>query len=91
MRKLTRGQICTTALILLAFATVSRMYFALHHFPQVTFRCSTFTSIDPIVGGILLAVVLRGRAPTWSARVRMVLFAIGLGGIVATGALFLIL
>ena len=88
VRKLTRKQICTTALLLLAFATVSRMYFAIHHYPQIAFWCSTFTRIDPILGGILLAVLLRGRAPTCSGRARMVLFAIGLGGIAATGAVF---
>jgi peptidoglycan/LPS O-acetylase OafA/YrhL len=91
VRKLTRKKLCSAALVLLVLATVSRMYFALHHYSQVMFWCSTLTRIDPIIGGILLAVLLRGRTPRWSGRLRIMAFAGGIGGMAATGAWFRIL
>jgi peptidoglycan/LPS O-acetylase OafA/YrhL len=73
IRRASRSRIAITALFLLALATFSRLLLVLDGASAVAIYRNTFCRLDPIAAGILVAVVLRGRVPTFSLRARLLL------------------
>jgi len=77
MRKLTERGMLRISAVLLAIATSARWYLAVHHTWESKLWCNTFVQLDAIALGIILAVVLRGRAPRFSPLFRSALFIAG--------------
>lgn len=73
--------------LLLAVATATRIYLGLHHVGESDAWCNTFVQLDPIVLGILLAVLLRGEIPRLSRLGRAVLMLAGITGL-AMGSVY---
>jgi peptidoglycan/LPS O-acetylase OafA/YrhL len=63
---------------MLVTANLTRWYLAAHHTWESKMWANTFVQLDAIAFGILLAVVLAGRAPRLSALRRAALFAAGI-------------
>ena len=66
------------AVFLLALANVTRLYLGLHHVWETQAWCNTLVQLDPIAAGILIAVLLKGRAPTLGVRARASLAMAGI-------------
>jgi peptidoglycan/LPS O-acetylase OafA/YrhL len=88
MRKLSeRGMICSAA-VMLVIATLTRWYLALQHTWESKLWCNTFVQLDAIALGIILAVILSGRAPRLSPLLRSALFIGGFTCLVLAGSYF---
>ena len=73
MRKLsTRGLLIAPA-VLLAIANLTRWYLAVHHTWESKMWANTFVQLDGIALGIILAVLLAGRAPRLAPLLRAAL------------------
>lgn len=66
------------AVFLLALANLTRLYLGLNHVWETQAWCNTLVQLDPIAAGILIAVLLKGRAPTLGARARASLAMAGI-------------
>jgi peptidoglycan/LPS O-acetylase OafA/YrhL len=73
--------------VLLTVATAARTYLGVHHTGESDVWCNTFVQLDPIVIGILIAVLLRGEVPRLSRLARAALMLTGLTGL-ALGAVY---
>ena len=73
MRKLSRHGLLTAAALMLAVANLTRWYLASHHTWESKIWANTFVQLDAIALGILLAVLLAGRAPRLAPFVRAAL------------------
>jgi peptidoglycan/LPS O-acetylase OafA/YrhL len=77
MRKLsTRGLLIAPA-VLLAIANLTRWYLAVHHTWESKMWANTFVQLDGIALGIILAVLLAGRAPRLAPLLRAALLVGG--------------
>ena len=68
IKKLTRRDLYLLAALLLLTATVARIYIACRHGNDVVFWTNTFSRLDPIACGTIVALALHGRKfrmPTW--------------------------
>ncbi len=83
--KLTRRGIFYTCAALIVSANAVRLYSAALGEGKDHLWANTFTHVDSIAVGILLATWLRGRAPALSLRVRLLMIATGLAFCVMRG------
>jgi peptidoglycan/LPS O-acetylase OafA/YrhL len=79
MRKLSARGLLIAAAAMLATANLTRWYLAVRHTWESRIWCNTFAQLDAIALGIILAVLLAGRAPRLTSFQRAALF---LGGFV---------
>lgn len=80
--RLSRRGILVAAAIMLALASASRALIVLARGGAFSIWCNTLTRLDPIAAGIVLAVLLRGRAPKINVPVRLGLCVLGLSALV---------
>jgi len=90
MRKLSQRGMIIAAVIMLAIATLSRWYLALQHTWESKLWANTFVQLDGIAFGIILAVLLAGRAPRLAALHRAALFVGGATCFFLAGSYFVI-
>jgi peptidoglycan/LPS O-acetylase OafA/YrhL len=88
MRKLSARGLLTAAAGLLAIATLTRWYLASRHTWESRIWCNTFVQLDGIAFGIILAVVLAGRAPRLATLHRAALLIGGFTCFVLAGSYF---
>ena len=77
MRRLSQRGLLVAAGVMLVTANLTRWYLAAHHTWESKMWANTFVQLDAIALGILLAVLLSGRAPRIASRYRIALFAAG--------------
>ncbi len=87
VRKVSENGILICAGVLLAAATIARVYLGMHHTWESNVWCNTFVQLDPIALGIIMAVLLRGEAPNFSRLARVALLAAGITGL-ALGSMY---
>jgi peptidoglycan/LPS O-acetylase OafA/YrhL len=78
VRKLSRSGIAWAAVAMLAIANVMRILMVALHGGTNSVWCNTLARLDPIVAGILLAIVLRGRIPNFHPLLRAVMLVCGI-------------
>lgn len=78
VRTLSRNHIAWAAGIMLLVSNITRIVMVVIHGGQNSVWCNTLSRMDPIVAGILLAAVLRGTVPTFSAVTRVALLVSGI-------------
>ncbi len=79
VRKLGRRGLALVAAGLIVLANLARVLAVWRQATPEYIWCSTFTRLDPIACGVLLAVGLRGRLPRLASGTRAALFAAGAG------------
>jgi peptidoglycan/LPS O-acetylase OafA/YrhL len=77
VRKLSRRGLLMAAAAILAAASLTRWHLALRHTWESRMWCNTFVQLDAVALGIILAVLLAGRAPRVAPFVRA---ALAIGG-----------
>jgi len=68
VKRLSHRALYVLAVTMLIFATLARGYIAWNHGTDVAYWTNTFSRLDPIACGTIVALVLHGRAfrvPTW--------------------------
>jgi peptidoglycan/LPS O-acetylase OafA/YrhL len=88
MRRLSARGLLTASAGLLAIATLTRWYLAFRHTWESRIWCNTFVQLDGIAFGIILAVVLAGRAPRLTTLHRAALLIGGFTCFVLAGSYF---
>jgi peptidoglycan/LPS O-acetylase OafA/YrhL len=88
MRKLSERGILMAAGVMLAIATLTRWYLGVHHTWESRMWANTFVQLDGIALGIILAVVLKGRAPRLSLVLRSSLVMGGFACLMLAGNYF---
>jgi len=88
MRKLSERGMIVAAAVMLAIATLTRWYLGVHHTWESKVWCNTLVHFDAIALGIIIAVVLAGRAPRLSPLLRSALFIGGFTCLVLAGNYF---
>jgi len=78
VRRAGTGFMVALALCMLAVSNLTRIYLGLHHATETQVWCSTFVHLDPMAAGILLAIFLKGGAPSLGAKWRL---AFGIAGL----------
>lgn len=88
MRRLSECGMIVAAVIMLVIANVTRWYLAVHHTWESKLWCNTFVQLDAIALGIIIAVLLAGRAPRLSPLLRSALLVGGFTCIALAGSYF---
>jgi peptidoglycan/LPS O-acetylase OafA/YrhL len=88
MRKLSARGLLIAATALLATANLTRCYLAVRHTWESKIWCNTFAQLDAIAFGIILAVLLAGRAPRLTGLHRAALFLAGFIGFALAASYF---
>ncbi len=88
VRKLSERGLLIAAAAMLAVASLTRWYLAAHHTWETKIWCNTFVQLDGIALGIVLAVLLAGRAPRLAPLLRAALFIGGFTCLVLAGYYF---
>ena len=88
VRKLSQRGLLIAAAAMLALANLTRWYLAAHHTWETKIWCNTFVQLDGIALGIVLAVLLAGRAPRLAPLLRAALFIGGFTCLVLAGYYF---
>jgi peptidoglycan/LPS O-acetylase OafA/YrhL len=88
MRKLSTRGLLIAAAVLLAVANLTRWYLAARHTWESRMWANTFVQLDAIALGIVLAVLLAGRAPRLVPLLRAALFAGGFACLVLAASYF---
>jgi len=88
MRRLSERGLLIAAAIMLATANLTRWFLAARHTWESRIWANTFVHLDAIALGIILAVVLHGRAPRLSTLLRSALFIGGFACLVLAGNYF---
>jgi peptidoglycan/LPS O-acetylase OafA/YrhL len=78
VRKLSRSGIVWAALGMLVISNLTRVTMILLHGGMNSVWCNTLSRLDPIVAGILLAIMLRGRIPNFHPLLRLAMFGCGI-------------
>lgn len=78
VRKLSRPGIAWAALGMLVISNVTRISIVAIHGGMNSVWCNTLGRLDPIVAGILIALVLRGKIPNFSPLVRLMMLGCGI-------------
>jgi peptidoglycan/LPS O-acetylase OafA/YrhL len=78
VRKLSRSGIMWAALAMLVVSNVTRIAMVALHGGMNSVWCNTLGRLDPIVAGILMAVVLRGKIPRIRPFFRIAMFGCGI-------------
>lgn len=81
VRRLRANAILAASIVMLVAATATRIYLGLNGAGETQVWCNTFARLDPIAIGILLAILLRGRAPRISALGRTALIFSGIAAL----------
>jgi peptidoglycan/LPS O-acetylase OafA/YrhL len=87
VRRVSENGMLIIAGSLLTVATVARIYLGVHHVGESDIWCNTLVQLDPIVIGILMAVLLRGEVPRLPRLARAALMLAGITGL-ALGAVY---
>ncbi len=87
VRRVSEPGMLLIAGVLLTVATAARFYLGMHHVGESDVWCNTFVQLDPIVIGILMALLLRGEVPRLSRLARAALMLAGITGL-ALGAVY---
>ncbi len=87
VRRVSETGMLIIAGLLLVVATTARIYLGVHHVGESDIWCNTFVQLDPIVIGILMAVLLRGEVPRLSRPARAALMLAGITGL-ALGSMY---
>jgi peptidoglycan/LPS O-acetylase OafA/YrhL len=66
------------AVCMLGIANLARLYLGLHHSMETVIWCNTLVHLDAIAAGILLALLLKGKAPALQPQMRAALACGGL-------------
>jgi len=74
MRKLSQRGLLIVAAAMLAVANLARWYLAVNHTWESRMWANTFVQLDAIALGVILAVLLAGRAPRLTPLLRAALF-----------------
>ncbi len=88
MRKLSARGLLIAAAAMLMVANLTRWYLAAQHTWETKIWCNTFVQLDGIALGIILAVLLAGRAPRIAPLQRAALFIGGFTCLVLAGYYF---
>jgi peptidoglycan/LPS O-acetylase OafA/YrhL len=83
--RLSRRGIAIAALIMIGAASLTRAVLLAKHSTGWQIWANTFTHLDAMAGGILLAILLRGRVFQIDLWLRMLLMATGAAGIATVG------
>lgn len=75
VRRLRAVHMSFLACAMMAIAWLTRFYVVSHHAGETQVWCNTLARLDPIAAGILVAVFLRGEAPRFSAKMRVLMIA----------------
>jgi peptidoglycan/LPS O-acetylase OafA/YrhL len=78
VRRLSRSGIAWAAVGMLVVSNATRIAMVALHGGMNSVWCNTFSRLDPIVAGILIALVLRGRIPNFNPVLRAVMLACGI-------------
>ena len=87
VRKVSETGMLIFAGLMLAAATVARVYLGMHHTLEGDVWCNTFVQLDPIAAGILIAVLLKGEIPRLSKLARAAMMLAGITGL-ALGSMY---
>jgi peptidoglycan/LPS O-acetylase OafA/YrhL len=87
VRKVSETGMLVFAGLMLAAATVARIYLGMHHTLEGDVWCNTFVQLDPIAAGILIAVLLKGEIPRLSRLARAAMMLAGITGL-ALGSMY---
>ena len=87
VRKVSETGMLIFAGLMLAAATVARIYLGMHHTLEGDVWCNTFVQLDPIAAGILIAVLLKGEIPRLSKLARAAMMLAGITGL-ALGSMY---
>jgi peptidoglycan/LPS O-acetylase OafA/YrhL len=90
MRKLSVRGLILAPILMLTVASLTRWYLAVRHTWESRLWANTFVQLDGMAFGILLAVLLAGRAPRLAALHRLALFAGGITCFFLAGSYFVI-
>ena len=88
MRKLSERGLLIAAAAMLVVSNLSRWYLAAHHTWESRMWCNTFVQLDAIALGIILAVLLAGRAPRLAPLLRAALLIGGFTCLALAGNYF---
>jgi peptidoglycan/LPS O-acetylase OafA/YrhL len=88
MRRLSERGMMAAAGVLLTIASLTRWYLGAHHTWESKVWCNTLVHFDAIALGILMAVLLRGKAPRLGRLRRTALFVGGFACLVLAGSYF---
>ena len=87
VRKVSVTGMLIFAGLMLAAATVARIYLGMHHTLEGDVWCNTFVQLDPIAAGILIAVLLKGEIPRLSKLARAAMMLAGITAL-ALGSMY---
>ncbi len=90
MRKLSARGLIIAPILMLIVASLARWYLAVRHTWESRLWANTFVQLDGMAFGILLAVLLAGRAPRLTRLHRLALFAGGITCFFLAGSYFVI-
>ena len=90
MRKLSARGMLIVSVLMLVVASLTRWYLALRHTWESRLWANTFVQLDAIALGIILAVLLAGRAPRLTALHRASLYLGGATCFILAGSYFVI-
>jgi len=82
---LTRRRILQLAIGIVFLANIARMVMLILHFSNWQIYFNTFARLDMIGGGVLLAVLLRGRVPNVPNGIRLTFIAFAVMSVLLTG------
>ncbi len=88
VRRVSENGMLLIAGVLLTVATAARVYLGVRHVGESDIWCNTFVQLDPIVIGILMAVLLRGEVPRLSRLARAAAMLAGITGLVLGAVYF---
>ncbi len=77
VRRVSQATMVAIAVGLLGIATAARLYLGAHHRFEGEIWCNTLVQLDPIAGGILVAVLLRGAVPQLEKLARWAMMVAG--------------
>lgn len=83
--KLSRHGIVMACAIMIIAANVARFTLLSRHSTGWQIWANTFTHLDAMAGGILLAILLQGKTPRFGLWIRMSLITFGIMGIASSG------
>lgn len=78
VRKLSRARIIWAAFWMLVISNLTRITMVAFHGGMNSVWCNTLGRLDPIVAGVLIAVVLRGKIPNFNLLTRLAMVGLGI-------------
>lgn len=81
VRRLNQKQILIACGLMFTVASSAQLYLVLHNAETEHIWCNSLARLDPIAGGIVIAILLGGRSPRLAGWLRLALFAAGFGAL----------